>query len=410
MTRMKFFAILLSVCTIPFINGARAENIVSQRTEGVKVVVLDPGHGGKFPGAVWGGVKEKDLSLSVALKLGALIEEGMPGVKVVYTRKTDKQLGDELIDDLQARADIANKSKGDLFLSIHVNASKDRSARGVETLVMGETPKEQQYNEAALISSNREEYIELVDDAEGTAAMKRAYVQNLQFTYGTYSMAFARSIQDSYRTHGRHMRKVGIKTKLLRVLFATNMPGALTEIGFMSNAQEMAYLKTEKGQREVARSLYEAVKSYADRVEAIRRAEEDAERQDAAAASDRTDEPDAGTAPASGAAAAKAAEAVEAVEAVEAAEAAGAAGAERKTFYAVQLLASAEPVAARSAEFKSYRGQAKCYRGQGRLPYKYCVGEFPTAAAAQRKLKEVRKHFPDAFVVCCRGGEIVSKK
>ena len=401
MTRMKFFAILLSVCTIPFINGARAENIVSQRTEGVKVVVLDPGHGGKFPGAVWGGVKEKDLTLSVALKLGALIEEGMPGVKVVYTRKTDKQLGDELIDDLQARADIANKSKGDLFLSIHVNASKDRSARGVETLVMGETPKEQQYNEAALISSNREEYIELVDDAEGTAAMKRAYVQNLQFTYGTYSMAFARSIQDSYRTHGRHMRKVGIKTKLLRVLFATNMPGALTEIGFMSNAQEMAYLKSEKGQREVARSLYDAVKSYADRVEAIRRAEEDAERQDAAAASDRTDEPDAetepapGTAPASGAAAAKEAEA---------------AGAERKTFYAVQLLASAEPVAARSAEFKSYRGQAKCYRGQGRLPYKYCVGEFPTAAAAQRKLKEVRKHFPDAFVVCCRGGEIVSKK
>ena len=401
MARMKFFAILLSVCTIPFINGARAENIVSQRTEGVKVVVLDPGHGGKFPGAVWGGVKEKDLTLSVALKLGALIEEGMPGVKVVYTRKTDKQLGDELIDDLQARADIANKSNGDLFLSIHVNASKDRSARGVETLVMGETPKEQQYNEAALISSNREEYIELVDDAEGTAAMKRAYVQNLQFTYGTYSMAFARSIQDSYRTHGRHMRKVGIKTKLLRVLFATNMPGALTEIGFMSNAQEMAYLKSEKGQREVARSLYDAVKSYADRVEAIRRAEEDAERQDAAAASDRTDEPASetepapGTAPASGTAAAKEAEA---------------AGAERKTFYAVQLLASAEPVAARSAEFKSYRGQAKCYRGQGRLPYKYCVGEFPTAAAAQRKLKEVRKHFPDAFVVCCRGGEIVSKK
>lgn len=398
MARMKFFAILLSVCTIPFINGARAENIVSQRTEGVKVVVLDPGHGGKFPGAVWGGVKEKDLTLSVALKLGALIEEGMPGVKVVYTRKTDKQLGDELIDDLQARADIANKSKGDLFLSIHVNASKDRSARGVETLVMGETPKEQQYNEAALISSNREEYIELVDDAEGTAAMKRAYVQNLQFTYGTYSMAFARSIQDSYRTHGRHMRKVGIKTKLLRVLFATNMPGALTEIGFMSNAQEMAYLKSEKGQREVARSLYDAVKSYADRVEAIRRAEEDAERQDAAAASDRTDEPASetepapGTAPVSGAAAVKAAEA------------------ERKTFYAVQLLASAEPVAARSAEFKSYRGQVKCYRGQGRLPYKYCVGEFPTAAAAQRKLKEVRKHFPDAFVVCCRGGEIVSKK
>lgn len=396
MARMQFFAILLSVCTILSINGVRAENIVPQRTQGVKVVVLDPGHGGKFPGAVWGGVKEKDLTLSVALKLGALIEEGMPGVKVVYTRKTDKQLGDKLIDDLQARADIANKHKGDLFLSIHVNASKDRSARGVETLIMGESTKEQQYNEAALLSSNREEYIELVDDAEGTAAMKRAYIQNLQFTYGMYSMAFARSIQESYRVRGRHLRKVGIKTKLLRVLFATNMPGALTEIGFMSNAQEMAYLKTEKGQREVARSLYEAVKSYADRVEAIRRAEEDAERQDAeqdAAGAAAPVTPAAEPAPAAG-------------EATQ--ETASEAG--EKEFYAVQLLASAEPVAARSAEFKSYRGQAKCYRGQGRLPYKYCVGEFPTAAAAQRKLKEVRKHFPDAFVVCCRGSQIVNKK
>ena len=92
-------------------NVLRAGNIA----HGVEVVVIDAGHGGKFPGAHYGGVYEKDLTLKVALKLGRLIEEGMPGVKVVYTRKTDKALGATLADDLQARADIANGAGGDLF-------------------------------------------------------------------------------------------------------------------------------------------------------------------------------------------------------------------------------------------------------------------------------------------------------
>ncbi len=72
----------------------------------------------------------KDLTLKVALKLGKLVEEGMPGVKVVYTRKTDKALGTDLATDLQARADIANKAGGDLFVSIHVNAAQSSAARG----------------------------------------------------------------------------------------------------------------------------------------------------------------------------------------------------------------------------------------------------------------------------------------
>ena len=77
-------------------------------------MVIDAGHGGKFPGAHYGNVYEKDLTLKVALKLGKLIEEGMPGVKVVYARKTDKALGTDLATDLQARADIANKAGGGL--------------------------------------------------------------------------------------------------------------------------------------------------------------------------------------------------------------------------------------------------------------------------------------------------------
>ena len=162
---------------------------------GVRVIVIDAGHGGKaFPGAVYGGVKEKDINLAVALKLGALIEKEIPGVKVVYTRKTDTALGDNLNDDLTARADIANKAGGDFFISIHANAApKATSVSGAETLIMGESEKETRYNESALYNNNKEELIDMSD--ENTAAMVRAYIQNLQFTYGQYSEMMARSIR-----------------------------------------------------------------------------------------------------------------------------------------------------------------------------------------------------------------------
>ena len=220
--RTRLFLLFAFAAVTVLTNAASAGNIA----HGVEVVVIDPGHGGNDPGAHYGGTSEKDLTLKVALKLGKMIEEGMPGVKVVYTRKTDKALGPDKAKDLQARADIANKAGGDLFISIHVNAAKSTAARGVETLIMGESPKEQRYNENALFENNREDLIDMSD--ERTAAIVRAYIQNLQFTYGEYSMAIARCIQNNYLKAGRHSR--GIKPQLLRVLYATVMPGVLTEI------------------------------------------------------------------------------------------------------------------------------------------------------------------------------------
>lgn len=418
--RTRLFLLFAFAAVTVLINGATAGNIA----HGVEVVVIDAGHGGKFPGAHYGNVYEKDLTLKVALKLGKLIEEGMPGVKVVYTRKTDKALGTDLATDLQARADIANKAGGDLFVSIHVNAAKSSAARGVETLIMGESPKEQRYNENALFENNREDLIDMSD--ERTAAIVRAYIQNLQFTYGEYSMALARCIQNNYLKAGRHSR--GIKPQLLRVLYATDMPGVLTEIGFMSNAQEMAYMKSEKGQDEIARSIYEGVRDYSAYVLETRRAEEEA-----AAAPKPGKEPETqvviGKEPvrpakqdkASDAPAAKAAT-PEKAEPQKAAGKSGAqkpepqkpAGAEaapnqaaRPLRYTVQVLASAQTVPTSSARFKSYRNKVKQYTAEGRFRYKYCVGEYDTRAAAQKRLAEVRKVFPDAFVVSCRGTQIV---
>lgn len=405
--RRLVFIISLCVCFALSANGAGAENIA----RGVRVIVIDAGHGGpKFPGAHYRGIYEKDLNLKVALKLGALIERELPEVKVVYTRKTDKQFSESLTKDLQARADIANKAEGDLFFSIHTNAAPTAAARGVETLIMGESPKEQRYNENALYESNREDLIDMSD--ERTAAIVRAYIQNLQFTYGEYSMAFARCIQNSYLKAGRHSR--GIKPQLLRVLYATDMPGVLTEIGFMSNQQELAYMKSDKGQNEIARSLYQAIRNYSVYVLGTRMAEEE----QAAAAKPAAEQPAEKSA---GKAAEKsvekpAAKSAEKTAAAQPAEGKAATAAPVRTperpavqplRYTIQVMASASPVPLASAQFRAYRGKVKEYAAEGRFPYKYGVGEYGTREAAQRKLAEVRKVFPGAFVVACRGTQIV---
>ena len=233
MRKSLFLVALFLIATLSF-NGVAAQNIA----QGVRVVVIDAGHGGpKFPGAHYRGVYEKDLNLQIALKLGALIEKELPQLKVVYTRKTDKQFSESLTQDLQARADIANKAGGDLFISIHTNAAASASARGVETLIMGESPLEKNANERALYYNNQEELLDMSN--EKTAAIVRAYIQNLQFTYGEYSEAMARLVQKHYVKSGRHNR--GVKRQPLKVLYATDMPGILTEIGFLSNSEEYAY-------------------------------------------------------------------------------------------------------------------------------------------------------------------------
>ena len=396
--RTRPLLLLLFAAATVLTNVAVAGNIA----HGFEVVVIDAGHGGKFPGAHYGGLYEKDLTLKVALKLGKLIEDGMPGVKVVYTRKTDKALGPDLASDLQARADIANKAGGDLFISIHVNAARATAARGVETLIMGESPKEQRYNENALYESNREDLIDMSD--ERTAAIVRAYIQNLQFTYGEYSMAMARCIQNNYLKAGRHSR--GIKPQLLRVLYATDMPGVLTEIGFMSNPQEAAYMKSEKGQNEIAASLYQAVRDYSAYVVGTRMAEE--EQVNALA---KTVAPEPAAEPAKPAVEKPkekpAAEKSKTETPAKAAEKPAQKPAAQPLRYTVQLMASATQVPVSSAQFRDYKGKVKQFTSEGRFPYKYCVGEYETRDAAQRKAAEVRKVFPGAFVVSCRGTQIV---
>ncbi len=364
---------------------------------GINVIVLDAGHGGTDPGAHYAGVYEKDITLKVVLLLGKRIEQEMPDVKVVYTRKTDKALGATKYDDLQARADIANKAGGDLFLSVHVNASHQSAARGTETLVMGESTKEQRYNEDALYENNRDDLIDMSD--ERTAAIVRAYIQNLQFTYGEYSLALANCIQKNYEAGGRSSR--GVKPQLLRVLYATDMPGALTEIGFLSNPKEAAYLKSKKGIDEIVHTLFKSVKEYSARLSQLRgeiagNGSSAAERPAQETNPERTVCPENEPAPSVS-------------PAPQPQKRQPAADKNRPVRYTVQIRASVTEEPLDSELFKSYRNTTKQFLGTDRYRYKYCVGDFDTYAAAREKLGEVRREFPDAFIVRCQGSRIVKQ-
>ncbi|MBQ6571629.1 MAG: N-acetylmuramoyl-L-alanine amidase [Alistipes sp.] len=364
---------------------------------GVRVIVIDAGHGGAaFPGAVYGGVKEKDINLAVALKLGALIEKELPSIKVVYTRKTDTALGKTLNEDLTARANIANKAEGDFFISIHANAARTTTVKGAETLIMGESEKETRYNESALYDNNKEELIDMSD--ENTAAMVRAYIQNLQFTYGEYSEMMARIMQSQYQKGGRTVRPV--KRQLLKVLYATDMPSVLTELGFMTNKTELAYMNSEKGQAAYARMLCDAVKEYVghinrmagvDTVIVESKAEEPTKEQPAVVEEPKSAPKTAESTPA------------KATTKETAKESAG----KSVEGYAIQLLASDKRVSGNDQQFKSYRGKVECYEGDGVLKYKYCYGEYKSREEAQRNLSTIRRTFKDAFVVHYKDGRIV---
>ena len=368
--RLLFPLLALFALLLPC-NEVGAENVA----KGVKVIVIDAGHGGsRFPGASYGSIAEKDINLQVALKVGALIEKNLPGIKVIYTRKTDMHFSTVLAEDLQTRADIAHFGCGDLFISIHSNAHRNSEVRGVETLIMGESSREQRANQNALYLNNQDELLDMSD--QQTAAIVRAYIQNLQFTYGEYSEMMARLIQEEYAKLGYQNR--GVRRQPLKVLYATDMPSVLTEIGFMSNPEDLKHITSEKGQKEIAGAIFRAVKQY---VENVRRsllldgAAEQPQKQVKA-------QPKPQPAPQP---AAKPAQPT-------------AQTATTKRF-AIQLMASVKAIPTDHPELKSYRGKAWVLEGTSALKYKYCYGDFADKATAQQHIEEVRKEFPQAFII-----------
>lgn len=390
----RLLTILLLFALVLHNNVVSAENVA----QGVKVIVIDAGHGGKFPGARYGGYSEKNINLQMALKLGAMIEKGMPEVKVVYTRKTDKSFSTNLREDLQARADIANNANGDLFISIHANAHpKSTATKGVETLIMGESELETSENEAILFANNKEEFFDMSD--KSTAAIVRAHIQNLQFTYGEYSEVMARLVQKHYAKLGRVNR--GIRKQPLRVLYATDMPSILTEIGFMSNSTELKYITSESGQKELVGALYAAVKDYVTYVKKSLLVEASAE---------SASETKVVQQPAKQPTKQPAAQPAKKPAAPQKTTTSQKSTTKPSTVrYAVQVMASKSEVSVNDSRFGSYKGKVRQVRAEGAYSYKYCVGDYADRASAQASVATVRKSFPQAFVIAVQDGKVVKK-
>lgn len=231
----------------------------------VDVIVIDAGHGGHDPGTLGKTTKEKDVVLKIALKVGKYIEENLPGVKVLYTRKTDKYV------EFQDRADVANKNQADLFISIHANSIVGANAYGTETYVMGLHKDKSNFdvakreNSVILMDENYKEKYEGFDPKSPESYILFSLNQS---AYQENSLRFAQKVEDQFKNRvGRSSR--GVKQAGFLVLWMTTTPSVLVETGFLSNQKEEGFLNSEKGQDLIASGIYRAFKDYKTEIESI---------------------------------------------------------------------------------------------------------------------------------------------
>jgi N-acetylmuramoyl-L-alanine amidase len=229
----------------------------------IKTVVIDAGHGGHDAGCLGIRSKEKEVTLAIALKLGKYLEDNYPNIKVIYTRKTDEFI------DLIERANIANRAKADLFISLHCNASANKSAYGSETYAMGLHVSEANLNVAKrensviLLEDNYEKNYDGFDPKSTEAYIIFSLYQNVNIDK---SLFLASKIQDQFTNKLKRYNR-GIKQAGFIVLYKTNMPSVLIESGFLTNKEEEVFLSSEEGQENIARSIYLAFKAYKEELE-----------------------------------------------------------------------------------------------------------------------------------------------
>ena len=230
----------------------------SQTERKIRKVVIDAGHGGKDPGAVGKNSKEKNIVLSVALMTGKLIEQNIPDVQIIYTRKTD------VFVELHKRAQIANESGADMFISIHCNSSKSIKAYGAETFVMGLHKS----NENLEVAKTENAAIFYEDDYQ---VQYEGFDPNSDEDYIVLSMFQSANLNQSLDLSSRvqkafteRVKRVdrGVKQAGFWVLYKTTMPGILIELGFLSNAQEEQFLLSKAGQEQMAEAIYLAFAGY----------------------------------------------------------------------------------------------------------------------------------------------------
>lgn len=224
------------------------------------VVVIDAGHGGKDTGATRGGYKEKDINLGVVLALGQLIERNHKDVKVVYTRKSD------VFVDLDKRADIANKAKANLFISVHTNstAAKSTTVSGADTYILGLARSEENLqvakreNSVILLEDNYKTKYEGFDPNSPESYIIFEFMTN---TFMEQSLQFASFVQSDFRNVAKRVDR-GVRQAGFLVLRKTSAPSVLIELGFINNQSEAQFLSTKSGQQSMATAIYSGFRKY----------------------------------------------------------------------------------------------------------------------------------------------------
>jgi N-acetylmuramoyl-L-alanine amidase len=224
------------------------------RALGLKVgrIVIDPGHGGHDTGTIGPtGLMEKDLSLDVALRLGKLIRQHLPGAEVIYTRT------DDMFVPLEERTAIANQARADLFISVHANSSSDRKVRGVETYYLNFTGSSDAMEVAARENALSEHSVHDLQDIVSKIAQNDKVAE---------SRDLASTIQDSLAKRigkvDRGDRDRGVRKAPFVVLIGAKMPSILSEVSFISNPTDERWLKRPDNRQRVAEGLYHGIESY----------------------------------------------------------------------------------------------------------------------------------------------------
>ncbi len=354
-----------------------------------QTVVLDPGHGGHDCGALGSKITEKEINLAVAQRVGKLIRKELKDAKVVFTRDDDRFI------TLQGRCDIANKAKGDLFVSIHTNSVAANSPN--RTKVSGASVYTLGLNRADTnldVAMRENSVMKLEDDYSTTysgfdpnSAESYIIFELNQSVHIDNSLKLAREIQ-SRLTADAGRKNLGVRQAPFWVLVRTSMPAVLVELDFVCNPEVEQYLGSESGRDELAAAIFNGIKSYLGCSTAV---SVQPEKTQTKSSRNRTRRPVKATDSVNTAAA-------EDTPATSPAENTGA------TVYKVQFLTAPRSIAQGDSRFKGLT-DVESYTESGIV--KFTVGHTESIAEAKRILSEVKKKFPDAFIIKTCGGKRV---
>ena len=373
LTPLKTIPLLLGLVILFSVPGYAQND--ADRTYKLKTVVLDAGHGGFDPGAMVGNVMEKDIALDIVLKLGQYIKKNLPDVKVVYTRDSDYFV------PLYKRAEIANKIKADLFISVHVNICGSPSIYGTETYALGlhrtednlEVAKKE--NSVILLEKDHTTRYEGFDPNSSESYIMFELVQN---EFLDQSLMFASDVQDQFRSRaGRRDR--GVRQAGFLVLRETSMPSVLIETGYMSNKKELNYLESDNGRSIIASAIFRAFRNYKETIEARSNYHTQVVEN-------------------------KKEEVKPAVDSVKT-SAHDTINLEQGVVFAIQIAASKREL---KLEPENFKGVKSLYRIKTDNIYKYLTCASNKEDDVQNQLKEVQKKYPDAYVVAYDNGHPVS--